>query len=54
MRITLLNEGNDAYKPHEYGKRLMVERRIARKGGGGYRLLDEKGVVRENSTKYIV
>lgn len=45
MRITLLNEGNDAFKPDEYGKRLTVERRIAKKGGGGYRLLDERGVV---------
>ena len=51
MRITLLNEGNDAYKPNVYGKRLTVERRIARKGGGGYRLPDEKNVVRKSSTK---
>jgi chromosome segregation ATPase len=47
MRVTLLNEGVDAYKPEKYGKRITVERTINnRNGGGGYRLLGEKGDVR--------
>lgn len=53
MRITLLNEGNDAYKPLEYGKRLTVERRIVKKGGGGYRLLDERGAVSLNNARVL-
>ena len=45
MRITLLNEGDDAYKPDIYGNRITVERRIVKNGGGGYKLLCCKGNV---------
>ena len=43
MRVTLLNEGMDAYKPAEYGRRIMVERKINKGGGGGYTLLGITG-----------
>jgi hypothetical protein len=45
MRVTLLNEGDDAYKPEIYGNRVTVERRINKGGGGGYKLITAKGVV---------
>jgi chromosome segregation ATPase len=54
MQVTLLNEGVDAYKPDLYGKRITVERKILnRQGGGGYRLLDENGVVRSKSLSVV-
>ena len=43
MRVTLLNEGMDAYKPAEYGRRIVVERKINKGGGGGYTLLGVTG-----------
>ena len=45
MRVTLLNEGMDAYKPEEYGNRITIERRINKGGGGGYKLIGSKGQV---------
>ena len=45
MRVTLLNEGMDAYKPEEYGNRSTIERRINKGGGGGYKLIGSKGQV---------
>ena len=45
MRVTLLNEGPDAYKSKDYGNRITVERRINKGGGGGYRLLSQSGTV---------
>ena len=38
LEITLLNEGPDAFKPAEYGKRIIVQRTIS-KTGSTYRLL---------------
>lgn len=43
MRVTLLNEGMDAYKPAEYGRRIVVERKLNKGGGGGYTLLGVTG-----------
>jgi hypothetical protein len=46
MRVTLLNEGPDAYKPNDYGNRIIVERKIAKGSGGGYKLLAKNGQVK--------
>jgi len=44
VRVTLLNQGSDAYHPELYGGKITVERTIATKGGyNGYKLLDENG-----------
>lgn len=40
LEVTLLNEGPDAYKPDEYGRRIIV-RRIIAKTGSSYHLLSE-------------
>jgi hypothetical protein len=50
MRVTLLNEGPDAYKAKDYGNRITVERRINKGGGGGYRLLSANGTVLDYSS----
>eukprot|EP01041_Mallomonas_annulata_P004211 gene4211-8385_t len=42
VRVTLLNEGEDAYKKEIYGNRIVIERKILKRGGGGYRLLNNK------------
>ena len=41
MRVTLLNEGPDAYRREEYGKKITVERKIPRTGAATYTILDE-------------
>lgn len=38
-RVTLLNEGDDSYKPDVYGDRIQIERRINRGGSCGYKIL---------------
>jgi len=43
LRVALLNEGPDAFKPSEYGNRITVERTINRSGGGAYALKDVHG-----------
>lgn len=35
-QVTLMNEGDDAYKPEIYGKRIVIERRITKAGVSGY------------------
>jgi hypothetical protein len=47
IRVTLLNEGNDAFKPEEYGNRIVIERKIAKGSGGGYKLISKAGIVRK-------
>jgi structural maintenance of chromosomes protein 6 len=44
VRVTLLNQGSDAYHPELYGDKITIERTIATKGGyNGYKLLDADG-----------
>jgi hypothetical protein len=45
LRVTLLNEGPDAYKAENYGNRITVERRISKGSSGGYKLLSFNGTV---------
>lgn len=41
LEVTLLNEGPDAYKPEEYGRKIIV-RRVISKTGSSYQLLSER------------
>ena len=41
VRVTLLNEGPDAYRPEVYGKRITIERTITKSAGASYKILDE-------------
>ncbi|RLN98589.1 hypothetical protein BBJ28_00022200, partial [Nothophytophthora sp. Chile5] len=47
VRITLRNDakGSDAFRPEQFGKKIMVERLIRRDGSAEYRLKDERGVL---------
>lgn len=45
LKITLLNSGPDAFKPKEYGDRIIVKRVIA-KTTSSYHMLDKNGNVR--------
>jgi hypothetical protein len=45
LRVTLLNEGPDAYKAENYGNRITVERRITKGSSGGYKILSANGTV---------
>ncbi len=49
IKITMINEGPDAFQPEIYGKRITVEIRITRTSGSCYILHDENG--REISRK---
>jgi chromosome segregation ATPase len=41
LRVTLLNQGSDAFQPHLYGDRIIIERKIPKTGGSSYRLLNK-------------
>ncbi|KND02887.1 DNA repair protein SMC6 [Spizellomyces punctatus DAOM BR117] len=43
VSVTLRNEGEDAYKPHEYGNTITIERKILREGSSTYRLKSAQG-----------
>ena len=53
MSITLRNDGEDAYKTHEYGNRITIERKISGDGTSHYKLLsmDSKNTPKVVSTK---
>ena len=52
VRVTLMNQGSDAYRHDVYGDTVSVERTIALKGGyDGYKLLDHKLVEKSRSKK---
>ncbi|GMF20972.1 unnamed protein product [Phytophthora lilii] len=47
VRITLRNDavGSDAFRPEQFGRKIMVERHIRRDGSAEYRLKDERGLL---------
>lgn len=45
VRIKLVNEGPDAFKPDIFGKTITVERRIAKASGSCYILFNENDQV---------
>jgi chromosome segregation ATPase len=45
LRVTLYNEGPDAYDPHIYGNRIIVERVINPNGTSTIKLCDHRGNV---------
>lgn len=42
IEIHLSNVGVGAFEPETYGRRIIVTRTIREKGGGGYKILNEK------------
>lgn len=53
LRVTLLNEGSDAYKPGQYGRKIIIERRIA-KNSSSYHILNADGKVLYSLFLYII
>jgi len=43
VRVTLFNQGDDAFMHSQYGDFIIVERSISHRGYNGYKLLDHKG-----------
>ncbi|KAF2630071.1 dna repair protein-like protein rad18 [Macroventuria anomochaeta] len=45
VRVRIKNEGSLAFKPHEYGKSISVERHFSTNGTSGFKLRDENDKV---------
>ena len=45
IRVTLYNDGANAYDPGEYGKQIHIERRIHKAGRPEYCICSHKGDV---------
>ena len=43
IKITLHNEGADAYHPDVYGGKILIERRLTSSGGSDYKLKSTDG-----------
>ncbi|KAG5417961.1 smc6 [Candida metapsilosis] len=43
VSITLKNEGSRAYKPEQFGKKIIIERKLQRVGQNTYAIKDENG-----------
>ena len=43
MVVKLRNQGQDAYKADQYGKSIIVERRLTREGSTSYKLKSDDG-----------
>lgn len=50
LKVVLRNTGVDAYRPEEYGQRIIIERKIPKTGGGGYRIF---GASRSGASKLV-
>ena len=53
IRVTLHNDGSDAYFPHLYGPKIVIERKIPLKGGATYRLISATNKVISTDGKDI-
>lgn len=42
ITITLKNQGEEAYKPHEYGKSILITRRFTREGSSTWKIKGSK------------
>ena len=51
VRVTLFNQGDDAYMNDVYGDLIIVERSISHRGFNGYKLLDQHGSEKSRSKK---
>jgi hypothetical protein len=52
IRVTLLNQGDDAFQPNVFGQKITVERTISVNSGfNGYKLLDEHGKEKTRARK---
>ena len=45
VRVTLLNQGVDAYRQEIYGDRICIEREISKSSSSGYKILAKNGKV---------
>ena len=45
VEIHLLNEGDMAYKPDLYGKKIIIQRTVNASGGGMYKIKDQNGKI---------
>ncbi|EGC31844.1 hypothetical protein DICPUDRAFT_39291 [Dictyostelium purpureum] len=45
IKVVLRNRGPEAYQPEKYGNSIVIERRINRNGGSGYKIKDHTGKV---------
>mmetsp|Transcript_30401 Transcript_30401/g.48789 ORF Transcript_30401/g.48789 Transcript_30401/m.48789 type:complete len:185 (-) Transcript_30401:1322-1876(-) len=43
IKVTLKNEGDEAYKPETYGKRIVIQRELNRHSAHKYSLISERG-----------
>lgn len=43
IEVTLLNRGHDAYKREIFGKKIIIERIIRKKGSDSWKIKTEKG-----------
>ncbi|KAL1744412.1 hypothetical protein HDZ31DRAFT_82675 [Schizophyllum fasciatum] len=45
VTIMLKNQGDEAYKPHEYGKSIIITRRFTKDGSSSYKIKSKEGRV---------
>ena len=45
MTISLKNQGEEAYKPREYGKSIIITRRFTKDGSSSYKIKSKDGKV---------
>jgi len=48
IKVTLKNEGDEAYKPETYGKRIVIQRELNRHSAHKYSLISERGKIISN------
>jgi chromosome segregation ATPase len=48
VTVTLKNDGDDAYKPDVFGKKIHITRRFTIQGASSYKILSEKKALISN------
>ena len=45
VSVQLKNQGEEAFKPNEYGKSIIITRRFTKDGGSAYKIKSKEGRV---------
>ena len=53
VSITIMNEGEDAYKPDVYGKSIMITRRFTKDGSSNYKIKNKEDKVISNKKEEL-
>ena len=53
VTVTLKNQGEEAYRPKDYGKSIVITRRFGKDGSSSYKIKSKDGKIISNSRQEL-